>query len=175
MARRQTIGQNIEINERQKSRYPSFSAKPAAASHPRTSEKNRGAAMKIDSGKLERLKFLARVIEKESHHLTVSLGRVFKEPFTVERAKATYSDEDLSDSLEAFTSRFARLQDTLGDKLIPQLLNAMGEKQASVIDNLDKAERFGWIVSADEWLAIRDLRNQILISSRCDYSAHAQI
>ena len=118
--------------------------------------------MKIESGKLERLKFLSRVVEKESHHLAVSLSRVFKEPFTVERAKTAYSDEDFSESLEAFTSRFARLQDTLGDKLIPHLLNAMGEKPASVIDNLDKAERFGWITSADEWLAIRDLRNQMV-------------
>ena len=66
--------------------------------------------MKIESGKLERLRFLSRVIEKESHHLAVSLSRVFKEPFTVERAKTAYSNEDFSESLEAFTSRFARLQ-----------------------------------------------------------------
>ena len=118
--------------------------------------------MTIDNDKLERLKFLARVVNKESHHLGVSLKRVFKVPFTIERAQTVYSDEDLSASLEAFTSRFARLQDTLGDKLIPQLLIAMGEKHASAIDNLDKAERFGWIVSADDWFAIRNLRNQMV-------------
>jgi len=61
----------------------------------------------------------------------------------------------LSEKLEAFTSRFSRLQDTLGDKLIPQLLLALGEPQSAVMDNLDKAERLGWIENADEWRAIR--------------------
>ena len=27
---------------------------------------------------------------------------------------------------------------------------------------MDKAERFGWIVSSEEWLAIRNLRNQMV-------------
>ena len=41
--------------------------------------------------------------------------------------------------LDAFVSRFGRLQ-----------------------DNLDKAERLGWIESAQTWLEIRKLRNQMV-------------
>jgi hypothetical protein len=63
--------------------------------------------------------------------------------------------------VEAFVSRFSHLQDTLGDKLIPKLLSALGERQATAMDNLDTAERLGWISSADEWQAIRQLRNQM--------------
>ncbi len=33
---------------------------------------------------------------------------------------------------------------------------------AAVIDNLDRAERLGWIYSADEWLRMRNLRNQMV-------------
>jgi hypothetical protein len=51
------------------------------------------------------------------------------------------SDEDLAERVEAFVSRFGRLQDTLGDKLLPNLLVFVGERPATVIDNLDRAER----------------------------------
>lgn len=48
----------------------------------------------------------------------------------------------------SYVSRFARLQDTLGDKLLPQLLRALGEKTASTLDNLNVAERLGYKLSA---------------------------
>lgn len=31
-----------------------------------------------------------------------------------------------------------------------------------MIDNLDKAERFGYVDSADEWITMRKLRNQMI-------------
>ena len=58
--------------------------------------------------------------------------------------------------------RFARLQDTVGDKLLPVLLTALGDVPAEAIDNLDRAERLGFIVSADEWMTLRKLRNQMV-------------
>lgn len=58
--------------------------------------------------------------------------------------------------------RFGRLQDTIGDKLLPALLGALGETPGPAVDNLDRAERWGWIPSADDWLAIRKLRNQMV-------------
>ena len=64
--------------------------------------------------------------------------------------------------MEAFVSRFGRLQDTLGDKLLPQLLSALGEKISAVIDNFDRAEQLGLIASADEWMTMRSLRNQMV-------------
>jgi len=33
---------------------------------------------------------------------------------------------------------------------------------SSVIDNLDRAERLDFIKSADEWMAMRNLRNQMI-------------
>lgn len=54
------------------------------------------------------------------------------------------------------------MQDTLGDKLLPALLAALGERVASVADNLDRAERLGLIDSADAWFTMRALRNQMV-------------
>lgn len=118
--------------------------------------------MKIKENTKLRLQFLSRVVQRECNQLDRTTGRLFIEPFSLERAKNIIHDDDLSECVEAFVSRFSRLQDTLGDKLIPQLLKALGEKPAAVMDNLDTAERLEWISSADEWQAIRQLCNQMV-------------
>ena len=68
----------------------------------------------------------------------------------------------MAERLDAFVSRFGRLQDTVGDKLLPALLAALAESLGPAIDNLDKAEKFGFIVSADAWMEMRRLRNQMV-------------
>lgn len=109
-----------------------------------------------------RLQFLIRVVRKERQHLTVTDQRLFGVAFTRARAAELENNPDMAERVEAFVGRFGRLQDTVGDKLLPALLNAMGENTSSVIDNLDKAERLEWLQSADNWMAIRNLRNQMI-------------
>lgn len=110
----------------------------------------------------ERLAFLQRVIEKEIRHLEYSAGQVAVVTFTEAQAATLSDDAELAETVEAFTSRFARLQDTVGDKLLPNWLRALGEDVGAAIDNLDKAEKFGVLDSADRWLEIRQLRNQMV-------------
>lgn len=109
-----------------------------------------------------RLERLAEVVRRECHTLQLTDERLFKNRFGLDQARHLEQDQDLSERVEAFASRFGRLQDTLSDKLLPQLLRALGEPTGSVIDNLDRAERLGWIRSVDEWLAMRRLRNQMV-------------
>lgn len=109
-----------------------------------------------------RLQFLARVVGKECGHLSHTDQRLFDTPFSVERAKQLDSDPETAERVEAFVGRFGRLQDTLGDKLLPLLLTALGETPAAMIDNLDKAERLELIDSTDDWLTMRKLRNQMV-------------
>ena len=109
-----------------------------------------------------RLKFLSRVVLKECKHLTTTDQRLFKGQFTMEQAVRLEEDPDLAERVEAFVGRFGRLQDTVGDKLLPILLTALGEKPSTAIDNLDRAERFGLIESVDQWMAMRNLRNQMV-------------
>lgn len=118
--------------------------------------------MNIDNKTRQRLQFLARVVEKERDHLLITNQRLFSPPFDMDRVKQMDTDVDLAERVDAFVGRFGRLQDTLGDKLLPMLLTALGEKPGASIDNLDRAERLGFIDSADEWMNIRNLRNQMI-------------
>lgn len=106
--------------------------------------------MTVNPQEAARMQFLLRVVRKECHHLASTDQRLFSKPFTHVQVSQLESDADLAERVEAFVGRFSRLQDTLGDKLLPILLSALGEKPASAIDNLDRAERLGWVTSADE-------------------------
>ena len=118
--------------------------------------------MKITPSQTKRLEFLARVTDKECRHLLDTDGRLFGNLFTIEVAQQIESDPILAERLDAFVSRFGRLQDTVGDKLLPALLLALAERAGPTIDNLDKAEKLGFIESADAWMEMRRLRNQMV-------------
>ena len=109
-----------------------------------------------------RLQFLVRVVRKECQHLATTDQRLFGSLFTLEQAMQLEENADLAERVEAFVGRFGRLQDTVGDKLLPLLLAALGEKTSATIDNLDRAERLGLLNSADEWIVMRNLRNQMV-------------
>lgn len=115
--------------------------------------------MKVAEGQWERLQFLVRVTHKECLYLQDTDHRLFAAPMTLESLQQLHTDPILAERLDAFVGRFGRLQDNLGDKLLPQLLDAMAEKTGAAIENLDRAEKLGWIESADVWLETRKLRN----------------
>jgi hypothetical protein len=118
--------------------------------------------MTLEPQQRQRFEFLCRVTEKEVKHLLDTDRRLFADLFTVDVAKQVETDPVLAERLDAFVSRFGRLQDNLGDKFLPQLLIALAEKPSAAIDNLNLAERLGWIQSTEEWLLMRKLRNQMV-------------
>jgi len=69
---------------------------------------------------------------------------------------------DRSNLIDAFAARHSRLQDTLGDKLLPLLLQFSQESTGTAIDNINRAERLGWINAAENWRDWRVLRNQLV-------------
>ncbi len=118
--------------------------------------------MTVEPGIALRLQFLVRVVRKECQHLATTDQRLFGGLFTLEQAAQLENNPDLAERVEAFVGRFGRLQDTVGDKLLPLLLTALGEKPSAAIDNLDRAERLGLLRSTDEWMTMRNLRNQMV-------------
>lgn len=119
--------------------------------------------MTVEPKVVLRLQFLARVVRKECLHLNATDQRLFgTSPLTLEQATLLEENPALAERVEAFVGRFGRLQDTVGDKLLPLLLDALGEKTSAAIDNLDRAERLELIESADEWMTMRNLRNQMV-------------
>ncbi len=58
---------------------------------------------------------------------------------------------------------YVRLQDAIGSRLFPARLEAGGELliESSYIDRLNPLERLGVIQSAESWMELRAIRNQI--------------
>jgi len=111
----------------------------------------------------ERLTFLLETVALEAGHLQATDQRLLAEDFTAERAATLRDDDMLAERLDAFIARFARLQDTAGDKLLPVLLTRLGEPVGSVLDNLDRAARLGLLAQTSEtWIAARALRNRMV-------------
>lgn len=109
-----------------------------------------------------RIQFLFGVIEKEIKLVNIVAEKLFAFPFTIEMAHQLDESAEMAIQLEAFVSRFCRLQETIGDKLLPSLLKYFGEQPAPFLVNLNKAERLGWLDSTEGWLALRALRNQMI-------------
>lgn len=110
----------------------------------------------------DRLTFLCDVVAREAHYLQDTDGRLFAQPMTPQRAATLPQQPLLAEQVDAFVARFGRLQDTLGDKLLPALLAWLAEPVGPVIDNLGRAERWSWIESAEGWMTLRQLRNRMV-------------
>ncbi|MDE2455531.1 MAG: hypothetical protein KGL43_18235 [Burkholderiales bacterium] len=79
------------------------------------------------------------------------------------RAKGLRVQPLLAERVVAFSARYAKVQDTAGNKLLPALLERLGEPVGSALDNLDRAARLGLLDgSAEDWLAARALRNRLI-------------
>lgn len=118
--------------------------------------------MNVPTEQQARLQHLAQAVQSTTLHLQATDRGVFAQPFTAERAAGLDSDAALAERVDAFVARFSRLQDLLGDKLLPALMAALGEPTRPMIDNLDQAERMGWIAKPDDWMRMRRLRNQMV-------------
>jgi hypothetical protein len=63
--------------------------------------------------------------------------------------------------VDQFVGRFAKLQDAIGTKLLPMVLELtkeQGELEA-YLDKLNRLEKIGALPSVDEWLELREMRN----------------
>ena len=131
--------------------------------------------MSSDPTNRGRLLFLADVVQKERQHLAFTANRLFPEgrAVTAEVVESWVADPEVTERMDAFVARFSRLQDTLGDKLLPALLRFTGEHVGPAVDNLNRAEKFGWIDSAEDWMLYRQLRNQMVHEYIEDYAVLA--
>jgi hypothetical protein len=138
---------------------------------------------KLSTGDRERLSGLLKTAQAELMHLQQTDQRLFGSPFSPEDLVLRLREIDFSERVDAFVARFGRLQDLLGDKFLPAWLKAMEEGVGAVLENLDRAEKLGLIEGADDWLAVRKLRN-LMVHEYIDraetlhmalYSAHEHV
>lgn len=78
------------------------------------------------------------------------------------KALTVLSDDDLV-WIELLTSRFGKLQDFIGKKLINVFLeqNEEDTNNLTMLDKINKLERFGLIENASVWGMMRETRNHI--------------
>lgn len=105
---------------------------------------------------------LLKVTAKEARYLERTAARLGALNIDLTWVKSLENSDEHSEMLDAFVSRYGRLQDTLGDKLLPAMLRAGLEKTGSQLDNLLRAEKLGWIASAERWIELRELRNRLI-------------
>ena len=113
---------------------------------------------------LQNLKLTLGVVAKENYHLQGVRRRLFPEDESIDIDWLTtiLNSPEGEDRLESFGSKFARMQDTMIDKLLPRLLYAVAENPGSAIDNLNRAEKLGFVGDAAAWIAMRRLRNKLV-------------
>ena len=63
--------------------------------------------------------------------------------------------------VDQFVGRFAKLQDAMGTKLLPTVLELTKEQGDldAYLDKLNRLEKIGALSSVDEWLELREMRN----------------
>ena len=63
--------------------------------------------------------------------------------------------------VDQFVGRFAKLQNAMGTKLLPTVLELTKEQGDldAYLDKLNRLEKIGALSSVDEWLELREMRN----------------
>jgi hypothetical protein len=106
--------------------------------------------------------FALELAEREAAHLAYTHSTLFTQKIDLEWVKAIVNNEDIAEKIDAFVGRFGRLQDHIGEKLIPRFARLMGEQPKSLLDVLAYAEKMQWLDSAEEFVGSRKLRNQLV-------------
>jgi hypothetical protein len=99
---------------------------------------------------------------KEAEHLRYSQSTLFALPIDLAWVQNLSGQPPLAEKVEAFVSRFGRLQDHIGGKLLPRYAALVGEPTKTQLDTLAFAERVGLLNNADAFIAARGLRNALV-------------
>jgi len=126
-------------------------------------------------GQYHRLQQVMQLVRRAEASLCRSRGRLFEnQQVDAAWVLSVENQPEREDMMEAFASKFNRFQDMLGDKVLPILLMWKGERAGAFIDNLNRAERLGLVVSAQQWLEARALRNKLVHEYMVDAEEFAQ-
>ena len=96
---------------------------------------------------------------KEATYLEYTHRTLFAMPIDAVWVQQLAAQPELAEKVEAFVSRFGRLQDHLGEKLIPRFAALLGKSPKSLLDVLAYAEKMQWLASADSFVGTQKLRN----------------
>ena len=110
----------------------------------------------------ERLVFLLDIVYREGRHLLGTTERLFRVTIDGAWVEGLEQDAELAERVDAFVARFGRMQDSIGDKLVPELRRRMLETPGAALDNLNRMEKLGLLPSALDWVEARNLRSRLV-------------
>ena len=99
---------------------------------------------------------------KEATHLQYTQRTLFAQTIDANWVRQLEARPELAEKVDAFVSRFGRLQDQIGEKLIPRFAALLGESPKSMLDVLAYAEKMQWVNSAETFIGARKLRNLLV-------------
>jgi len=99
---------------------------------------------------------------KEVALLAYTHRTLFAQAIDLDWVRSLAQREDLAEKIDAFVSRFGRLQDHIGEKLIPRFAALLGSTPKSLLDSLAYAENAGWVESAEAFVSARKIRNLLV-------------
>lgn len=100
--------------------------------------------------------------EKEAAHLAYTAHTLFAQRVDLPWVQQLAEAPELAEKVDAFVARFARLQDHIGERLLPRFSALVGEAPKSMLDVLAFAERMGWVDQAEAFVGARKLRNLLV-------------
>ena len=123
-----------------------------------------------------RLQDAWRECERNVYHLCralTSLDPIL--PMTGERFEHL-TDAQIQ-SVDQFILRFTKLQDAIGSRLFPAILQYLQEQyeERPMLDKLNRLEKLGYIQSAEAWQNIRDTRNKFAHDYPDDWEKNAAL
>jgi hypothetical protein len=110
----------------------------------------------------DKLKEALQVCETHNQRMTYALDKSEDQFPLNEKQYQQLSFDDLS-YLDQLIFRFSKLQDSMGNRLFPAILENLGEdiEGKPFIDLLTKLEKLGLIKSHKQWLKLRETRNAV--------------
>lgn len=135
-----------------------------AAPHLPGSKRKGQALMSIDylAEHADLARIALELAERKSRHLRYTWQTLYQEPIDLAWVKNLEKRENLAEKIDAFVGRFGRLQDHIGEKLLPAFARLLGEQPKSLVDVMAYAERMGWVRNAEEFIGARRLRNLLV-------------
>ena len=123
---------------------------------------------------VDRFLHTLHLVAREGEHLLWSWRRLMGLSIDTDWVKRLDAEPEMAERLEAFVSRFGRLQDTIADKLLPRWLLAQAETPGSQIETLNRAEKLGVLPDVEQWLEARKLRNRLVHEYMTDPAGFAE-
>ncbi len=108
-----------------------------------------------------RLQDAWRECERNAYHLERALGQLQPLlPLTAEQFLGL-TDENIQ-TLDQFILRFTKLQDAMGSRLYPSILDYLQEplQERPMLDKLNRLEKLGYLHNAEMWGEVRSIRNK---------------